>query len=370
VLELAGIVRDAGPAYLRQFGSRMLPSHRRALRDIGACRTAAMGGHVEQCDHCSRRECVYHSCRNRHCPKCHGNETRQWLSRQLERLPRCRYYFVTFTLPSELRALARAHQKTVYSLLMRCAADALLKLAADPQHLGAKPGLLGVLHTWSRALLYHPHAHFLVTAGGLSSDGERWLEPKNPRFLVPGYALAVVFRAKLRDALASENLIELVDARVWKKKWVVQCQRAGGGKEVLAYLARYIHRVALTNESIERFKDDRVTFRYIDSKTKQTHSCNLLAQDFLSRFLQHVLPRGFKKTRYYGLLSSAAGSKLDTAQRILRSRVGLTRREHCPASSPQHDQAGETDLPTKSCPECRLGQLRIVARFARLRGPP
>src|SRR6266508_1518108 len=168
MLELADIVRAAGEVYQRRHASTLLPSQRRALRDIVACRTAALGGHVRACDHCGTRQYSYHSCRNRHCPKCHGEQTQRWLDRQRARLLPCAYFLPTFTLPAELRALAWAHQKLVYGLLMTAAAAALLKLSADPRYLGARPGVLAVLHTWTRALLYHPHVHMLVTAAGLS----------------------------------------------------------------------------------------------------------------------------------------------------------------------------------------------------------
>ena len=225
------------------------------MRDIEECRTAALGGHFQVCDHCFESRFTYHSCRNRHCPKCQGERTQRWLDAQRERLLPVPYYLVTFTLPAELRPVAHAQPSVLYAILMRAAAAALFKLTADPKFLGATPGMTAVLHTWTRAMLYHPHAHFLVTAGGLSPDGESWLSPKNPRFLVPGYALSAIFRAKVRDALEEAGLLGAVPEGLWSstKKWVVHLKHAGTGHKVLDYLARYVFRIAITNSRIERF---------------------------------------------------------------------------------------------------------------------
>ena len=195
MFEVADIFREAGQAYRGRFAARMLPSHLRAMRDIERCRTAALGGHLRQCDDCGALQYSYHSCRNRHCPKCHGDQTRRRLEQQRARVLPCSYFLLTFTLPAQLRDLARAHQKVVYGILMRAAAQSLLKLTADLRYLGARPGIIAVLHTWTRAMLYHPHAHLLVTAGGLTGDGRIWRYPTRPEFLVPGHALSVIFRA-------------------------------------------------------------------------------------------------------------------------------------------------------------------------------
>jgi hypothetical protein len=223
-------------------GIACFPVRPEALQDIQGCRTAYFGGHLKQCTHCGHKVYAYHSCRNRHCPKCHGDQTERWLDKQRARLLPCSYYLLTFTLPGELRPLAFAHQKRVYGLLMRSAAAALQKLASDPRYLGARLGCLAVLHTWTRAMLYHPHVHMLVTAGGLSADGTRWIKPKNPAFLVPVQALSIIFRAKLCAALKKAGLLRQVPPKVWKKNWVVHCQPAGRGQKVLDYLGRYVLR--------------------------------------------------------------------------------------------------------------------------------
>jgi hypothetical protein len=295
VIEVADILRQHGAAY--QARLTLLPSQQRALRDIETCRTAFFGGHVAQCDHCGLLRYTYHSCRNRHCPKCHGEQADSWLERQQSLLVPVPHFLLTFTLPAELRSLAFTHQKDVYGALLRCAAASVLKLTADPRRLGAKPTVLAVLHTWTRAMLYHPHVHLLVSAGGLTADGQRWLPAKTPAFLVPVRALSVIFRAKMRDALKTLGLYDQVPVRVWSKPWVVHSQHAGSGTKVLEYLARYVFRVAIANSRIETFQCGQVTFRFRDNRTQQLRRVCIPAEDFIRRLLQHVLPRGFPKVR-------------------------------------------------------------------------
>ena len=357
MLEVADILRLHGAAYRAQFGDRLLPSHARALRDLEQCRTPYFGGHVAQCDHCARQVYVYHSCRNRHCPKCHGDQTERWLDAQRARLLPCPYYLLTFTLPSELRALARAHQKVVYGLLMRCAAAALHTLARDSRYLGADLGCLAVLHTWTRAMRYHPHVHLLVTAGGLSADGARWIAPTHPAYLVPVRALSAIFRAKLCAAVKKAGLLAQVPSTVWKKDWVVHAQPAGRGLKVLEYLGRYVFRIAISNSRIERIEDGQVTFHYRDNRSQPLRRVTIPALDFLARFLQHVLPRGCTKVRYYGIWSSARRADLDQARALLGGApipVTTADRPVAPVPDP-------VILPTPAtCPQCRVGHLIVI----------
>ena len=344
----------------------MLPSHLAAMRDIEACRTATLGGHLRACDQCAALRYSYHSCRNRHCPKCHTDQTQRWLKKQRARLLPCSYFLVTFTLPAELRALVRSHQKVLYRLLMTSAARALLKLTADPRYLGARPGLLAVLHTWTRSMIYHPHVHILVTAGGWR-DGQGWVPPVHPNFLVPGWALSILFRAKLRDAVRRAGLADLVPSDVWKKKWVVHLQHAGTGEKVLEYLARYVFRIALVNSRLERFENGHVTFRYRDSKTRTIKHCTLQASEFIARFLQHVLPNGFSKVRSYGLFSPSRKSCLEKARAELLAST--------PSPSRTVSVAAETDAlrdpkDVPRCPVCGIGLLRVIEILPRWRPPP
>ena len=292
---LADIVRRAGPAYLAARAGRVSAAQRRALTDIADCRTAAMGGTILRCDTCGARTYHYHSCRNRHCPTCQEDRAQDWLARTQARLLPCDHYLLTFTLPSELRTVARRHPRIVYAALLREAAAAVQTLAHDRQWIGGTPGILAVLHTWSRTLEYHPHVHLLVTAGGLAADRTTWIKPAHARFLMPGYAVSPVFRAKMRAALTRAGLSAAIEPRVWQRRWTVHVQSIGTGQHAALYLSRYIYRVALTDQRIERVSDDRVTFKYTHARTGETRRVTLPVACFLDRFLAHVLPRGFAK---------------------------------------------------------------------------
>jgi hypothetical protein len=368
VVELADIVRQAGEAYARAFGARMLPSHTRALGDILACRTPELGGSLFTCDEdCGHLEFSYHSCRNRHCPKCSQAETRRWLVRLRGRLLPCPYYLATFTLPAELRALARSHQRLVYDLLLREAAAALQRLADDPRWVGGTLGILAVLHTWARDLAYHLHVHLLVTAGGLTPDGEAWRKSAHRRFLVPGRALSEIFRAKMRDGLDRAGLFAELDPAVFRKPWTVHLQHAGDGRHAAEYLSRYVHRVALTNDRIEAFDGDRVTFRYVRSRTRETRRLTLPVHAFLARFLQHVLPKGFPKIRSYGLLSPTATSRRERARQLLALDPAPP-----PPRTPASTQPAAEALPRqpRRCPSCRRGRLVRILCSHRPIPPP
>lgn len=371
-MELAHVLRSAAPAYRHRFGQRMPPSHRRALSDIVRCRTAALGGSIYDCANCGLRHYAYHSCRNRHCPTCQADRAQAWLERTRARLLPCDHYLLTFTLPSELRALARAHHKIVYDLLLREAAASLQALADDPCWVGGRLGILAVLHTWSRTLAYHPHAHLLVTAGGLSPDGSAWVKPAHPRFLVPGYALSSLFRGSVRAALLRAGLAAQVPPDVWSKRWNVHVQHIGSGQHAALYLSRYIYRVALTNDSIERFDAGRVTFRYVDARSRQPRRMTLPADDFIARFLQHVLPKGLAKVRSYGLLSPGLRPDLERARALLDARANADHPSpelHAPSPEPLPVPPDLLDAPRR-CPACKTGRLVFVGLLQRPRAPP
>jgi hypothetical protein len=358
VLEVADILRQYGAAYRKQHS--LLPHQRRALRDIEHCRTAFFGGHVAQCDHCGHLHYSYHSCRNRHCPKCHGQQSQAWLEDQQTHLLPCLHYLLTFTLPALLRPLAQAHQKIVYGALLRCAAAAVQKLTRDPRWLGATPAILAVLHTWTRAMLYHPHAHLLVSAGGLAADHQRWLTPHNPTFLIPVRALSVIFRAKMREALRAAKLLDQIPSSVWKQPWVVHCQHAGSGDKVLGYLARYVFRVAMANSRLEALQNGQVTFRYRDNRTQQLTRVCIPAQEFLRRFLQHILPQGFPKIRHYGLASASRRQDLQRAHQLLQPKeLAAQPSADLHRSPPPTHPLDSTGL-APLCPRCRQGHLLVI----------
>jgi hypothetical protein len=316
VPELADIFRATGAAYREANGPAMSQAERKAMRDIEQCRTEALGGQLEICDQGLQTRYSYHSCRNRHCPKCQGERTRRWLEKQRARLLPVPYYLLTFTLPAELRPVARSRPALCCSILFQAAAAALLKLTADEKFLGATPGITGVLHTWTRAMLYHPHVHFLVTAGGLGPDGQSWVEPKNPRFLVPGYALSAIFRAKVRDAFDKAGLLR---------------------------------------------------FRYRDHRTGQVKRRALTAFAFIARFLLHGLPAHFTKVRHYGIFSP---SRSDELQR-LRSVLSPMTPEAPAPNDAEHDETAALK-PRERCPACQLGRLIVLETFpsSRSRAPP
>jgi hypothetical protein len=309
VVELAEIFRHYGPAYRARFGDQLLPSHRQAMWAIEHCRTEALGGHVYHCPDCDQHLYQYHSCRNRHCPKCQNEQAQHWLEHQQELLLPVPYFMLTFTLPAPLRPMARNRQALLYDLLFRTSAAATQRLAADPRFVGGQLGMVGVLHTWGRTLTYHPHVHYLIPAGGCTDDDQTW-HPARDDFLVPVKALSGIFRARFRDALRQTDLFERVPATVWEQDWVVHCQAVGNGGTAFKYLAPYIFRVAISNSRLLKVENDQVMFRYRASDTGQSRTCTLAAEEFIHRFLQHVLPKGFVKVRYYGFLSVAQRAQL------------------------------------------------------------
>jgi len=343
MIELADIFRRHGSDSRAQFGSQMPPSHLRAMHDIERCRTESLGGQLYHCEPCHDYHYSYHSCKNRHCPKCQNEQAEQWLEHQQSLLLPVPHFLVTFTLPEELRALARSHQKTVYSLLFRASSAALQALALDPRFIGGRVALVGVLHTWTRDLRYHPHVHYIATGGGLAADGH-W-RPSRRDVLVPVKPLAVLFRTKFRDGLKKPALYPLVDEHVWHKDWVVHCEPVGRVQEALRYLAPYLFRVAISNNRILKLADGQVTFQYKESATAQVKTCTVTAEEFIRRFLQHVLPARFVKVRYYGLLSPSSRHLLNEASQLLGGYVVATKTS---------GKGGAVKAPTAAprCPRC------------------
>ena len=377
MVELAEILRQAGPAYRKAFEGRMLPSHRRAIDDIVRCRTGALGGSLFRCDDCGNLDYAYHSCRNRHCPKCHHDQTERWIEKLRKRLLPCDYYLLTFTVPDQLWRTIRSNQRLAYSILLQQAAAAVLQLAADRQWVGARPGILAVFHSWSRTLGFHPHVHLLVTAGGLADDGA-WVKPAHRRFLFPGYAISKIFRAKVRDAFHRSDLHNEMPAQAWTRKWTVHVKHAGDGRRTVEYLSRYVYRVAITNPRIELFDGRFVTFRYVHSRTHDTRRLKLPVNTFLARFLQHVLPKGFTKVRYYGLFSPGSQKQLDRARNLLERE--LLRKPspdpspHATDSTPDRSmKVAQHRQSCRPCPHCSEGNMVLIQRAfsaTTIRAPP
>jgi hypothetical protein len=379
-LEVADVIGQHGAAFLDRYGAGLSAAQRQALRNLADCRTAALGGHVEHCLDCGHQRIAYNSCRNRHCPKCQALARARWLEQQARHLLPVEYYHVVFTLPAELSELALANPRVLYDLLLRSAAATLREVAADPKHLGAVPGMLLVLHTWGQNLHHHPHVHAVVTGGGLSCDGAgridatpRW-QACRPGFFLPVRVLSRVFRGKflagLRALLAEgqlrlpARLAALAEpggraawfAARYVRDWVVYAKRPfGGPAQVLKYLARYTHRVAISNARLVELRDGRVTFQYKDyADAQRSKTMTLDAVEFLRRFVQHVLPKGFVKIRHYGLLANAQRAARLTACRRLLLVAGVA------AVLPGAAAAGVEPAPPRGCAQC--GGSRLVYR--------
>jgi hypothetical protein len=369
--EVADVLRRYGADYRERFGEDLLPSHRRAMDDILRCRTEALGGQLLQCEHCGQEHYVYHSCRNRSCPKCHRQDTEAWLAERRQELLPVPYFHVVFTVPQELGELIRSHQQELYDILLRAAAQALIQLAADPHDVGGLIGVLCVLHTWTRTLAYHPHVHCLVPAGGLSADHTEW-QPARTSSLVPVHALAKLFRGLFLDLVRQEGPDLPIPEPVWTKGWVVYCKPAVQGPEqLLHYLGRYVHRIALTNSRILSTEDGHVSFRYQDAQEQRWRTMTLPAHEFIRRFLQHVLPQGFHKVRYYGLWSPVHRPLL----RQLQLSLALHAPAPPPASPARESRASTSGCPPLQaghpCPSCGQGLLVVIRSLPRLlRGPP
>ena len=373
MVEIAEIFHQYGEQYREMYGDQMLPSHWRVMGDLERCRTAELGGHVYTCPECQEQEYHYHSCRNRHCPKCQNGKGQEWLEKQQDLLLPVPYYLVTFTLPDELRAVVRSNQYICYDLLLRTGAEAMQTLARDSRFIGGQIGCVGTLHTWGRNMSYHPHAHFVVPAGGVGADGETWL-PAKKNFFLPVKALSRIFRAKFRDGLRKTECFAQVPATVWEKEWVVHCQPVGDGVNALKYLAPYIFRVAISNQRIIKLENDRVTFRYRATDTGQLRTCVLPAIEFIRRFLQHVLPRGFVKVRYYGFLSHSYRRRLAPLRQQLKNhsleQSAITEATETEPPSPDQSSDDERAGHVVLCPVCGHAMIRQEIAPPRERHPP
>ncbi len=378
-LDVADIFRAHGPAYRLNQAGHLSLGQLKVMSAIEACRTAELGGHVQRCEDCDHVQIAYNSCRNRHCPKCQGAAAQRWLeARQAELLPLA-YYHVVFTLPARIGDIAFQNKAVVYDLLFKAASQTLLTIAADPAHLGARIGLTAVLHTWGSALTHHPHLHCIVPGGGLSLDGQRWVSCR-PRFFLPVRVLSRLFRRLFLDQLAAAHaeghliffgdIAGLADraafaarlAPLRRVEWVVYAKRPFAGPEsVLAYLARYTHRVAISSSRLVAWDDNGVTFHWKDYRQDGPARRKLMTlgpAEFLRRFLIHVLPTGFHRIRHYGLFANTT-----RAANLAKARALL----HAPAPSPAPDTSSETDAPEKPanlCPCCG-GRMILVEIFQR-----
>lgn len=377
-LEVADIFRAAGPAYRAAHAGHLSLAQLKVMTAIENCRTAALGGHVEACEDCGHWRIAYNSCRNRNCPKCQGAAARTWLAaREADLLP-VGYFHVVFTLPAQIAAIAFQNKAAVYDLLLRAASETMLTIAADPRHLGARIGITAVLHTWGSALTHHPHVHMVVPGGGIAPDGSRWISSR-PAFLLPVRVLGALFRriflARLIQLHQSGklaffgSLTPLTERRAFlrhiapvrKKRWVVYAKAPFAGPEaVLAYLSRYTHRVAISNRRLISFDENGVTLRFKDYRRdglERQSVMTLGVDEFIRRFLIHVLPRGFHRIRHYGLLaSSSRKTSLARARALLK------------VAAPDEAALEEPVDLRPPCPCCG-GHMIIIETFERWRQP-
>lgn len=380
-LEVADVFRRYGEAYREQHGASMSTAQRRVMTAIEVCRTAALGGHLERCDECRHERNCFNSCRDRHCPKCQSLARAQWIEDRHSELLDCPYYHVVFTVPEQIAAIAYQNKELVYDILFRTTAETLKIIAADPQHLGAEIGFFVVLHSWGQNLIYHPHLHCVVPGGGLSPNGQRWI-PCRRHFFLPVRVLSRLFRRLFLDRLEQAfadgrlkfftSLAALQDrlkfarylAPVRKLKWVVYAKRPfAGPQQVLDYVGRYTHRVAISNNRLLDIENGQVRFRWKDYRDgDQVKVMTLSAEEFIRRFLLHVLPDGFQRIRYYGFLGNRhRQEKLAQCRRLLGMQPPAP---PAIASAPQQDYRDRYEELTgnslRQCPRCQQGHMVIV----------
>jgi hypothetical protein len=385
-LEVADIFRNHGPAWRSANAGHVSLDQLKVISAIENCRTAALGGHVLRCEKCAHTAISYNSCRNRHCPKCQGAAAKEWLAeREAELLP-APYFHVVFSLPGQIADIAYQNKAVIYGLLFKASSEAMLTIAADPKHLGARIGILSVLHTWGSALTHHPHVHMIVPGGGFSLDGTRWLTCR-PNFFLAVRVLSRLFRRLMLEKLAAAHAAgelqffndhaKLADANAFaaylaplhKKEWVVYSKRPfGGPEEVLRYLARYTHRVAISNRRLVACDDKGVTFKWKDYRIEGPERYKLMTLatgEFIRRFLMHVLPAGFHRIRYSGFLASGKRAEnIARARELLTPPIIAIDAIKAASSNASEPQTAEPEPAKHQCPCCG-GPMIIIERFER-----
>ena len=343
------IFRTFGPEYLERFSQQMPNAHRKVIEAIIGCRTEAYGLTIYQCEKCGQIHPIYRSCGNRHCPTCQYPKSRHWLDKQLKRQLPGHHFLLTFTVPEPLRRFIRKNQRIAYSALFKASSEAMKKLARDEHYIGADlPGFFGILHTWGRTLEYHPHIHYIVPGGALSTSDGLW-HPSRIDFYLPVKALSIIFKAKFRDAIREAGLFKQIPQEVWQINWNVNSQAVGSSEASLKYLAPYVFRVAISNSRIWKVENRTVFIRYRQSHSHRFRTLALEALEFIRRFLQHVLPTGFMKVRYYGFMNPGCAVSLDHISSLIQLSYGFN------VSLPHTDIE---PWPPIACPACG-GTLRL-----------
>ena len=356
---VADVVRRYGAAYLAKFGDAVPVEHRQVLRMIARCRTGELGTVVYRCEQCHTTHHIGRSCGNRHCPSCQQHKTKAWLADQTSRLLPCPYFLMTFTLPANLRRFARSHPRECYGAMFRASSETIRTLAADPKYVGSRNcGFFGVLHTWGRTLEHHPHVHYVVPGGAVSEDRSQWLSSRAD-FFISVRAASKIYRAKFRDEMRQAGLLDQIDPHVWSEAWVVHSQAVGDGRRALKYLAPYVFRVAISDHRLVSLADGpdgagQVTFGYRKTGSNRWRKMTVTAEEFLRRFLQHVLPRGFQKVRHYGFASARQRENFEQIRWLVTLAMGLTYLLTARPATLEKTNAMVT------CDQCG-GPLRIVA---------
>jgi len=317
------IFNTYGPEYIQRFGDAMPNEHKKVIDAIINCRTDHYGACIYQCTQCGERHMVYRCCGNRHCPNCQHHKSRKWLQTQLDRQLPGHHFMTTFTVPQKLRGFIRSNQRIGYAAMFEASSQTLKKLAADEKYIGGDlSGFLGVLHTWGRQMPYHPHIHYIVSGGALSKTDGKW-HCSRIDFYLPIKAMSKIFKAKFRDIMQKNGLYPQIPPDVWNQKWVVNCQAIGTGEQSIKYLAPYVFKVAISNSRIVKVQDRKVFFKYRKNKSNRWRTMALNVMEFMRRFLQHVLPTGFMKVRYYGFMSHSSSVSLDKIAALIELAFGF-----------------------------------------------
>ena len=319
---IADIFKSYGAQYLNRYQHNMPPSHQKAMRDILICRSAHLGWHEYYCQQCNKVHYLNNSCRNRHCPQCQNDKTQNWINRQQDMLLPVEYFLFTFTIPEDLRSLARSKQKIFYNLLFRVSSECMQLLAGDKRFLGGETGMVGVLHTWTQKLQYHPHVHYVIPGMAYDSD-KQTLRFAQQGFLVHVKALSRMFRFRFKKALQKEPFFNKLPKCVFDQEWVVHGKSVGSGLPAVKYLAQYVYRIAISNQRLISCKKGRVLFWYKDRDTDCDKIMSLDVLEFMRRFLQHILPKGFQKVRYYGFLHPKKRRLFDQIRLVLYTKLNI-----------------------------------------------
>ncbi len=382
MIELQDILRLYGESYRKKYAGSISSAQYRVMRHIEICRTAEMGGHIDRCDECDHERNSYNSCRDRHCPKCQFLKKEKWLENRLDDFLPINYFHVVFTLPSEINSLMLNNQKIMYDLFFRCVSETLKELSADKKYIGARIGFITVLHTWGQNILYHPHVHCIVTGGGLSNNGDKWISSRS-KFLFPVKVMGSLFRGKFLDCVKKEftketlntdllrsDFNQLIDS-MYRKDWVVYSKPPFKKPEtVFEYLARYTHRIAISNHRIVAIKDDHIFFKWRDyANGNKEKIMSLHAHEFIRRFLLHVLPKKFVKIRHYGLFSSRSKKiTLETCRKILKVSCESHRKN---VESWKELLLRVSGIDIDCCPVCGKGTMIVIKEIepSYCRGP-